>query len=63
MNLELLHPRNRIAMIMDLIYKNGITTTSGGNISIKDEEGLKVPCLEIWLRSVQKKLIIWLKNS
>jgi L-fuculose-phosphate aldolase len=39
MNLELLHPRNRIALIMDLIYKNGMTTTSGGNISILDEEG------------------------
>lgn len=39
MNLELLHPRNRIAMIMELIYKNGMTTTSGGNISIKDEDG------------------------
>ena len=39
MNLELLHPQNRIAIIMDLIYKNGMTTTSGGNISIKDEDG------------------------
>ncbi|MFY0606513.1 MAG: class II aldolase/adducin family protein [Cyclobacteriaceae bacterium] len=39
MNLELLHPRNRIATIMDLIYKNGMTTTSGGNISILDEDG------------------------
>lgn len=39
MRLELLHPRNRIAMIMDLIYKNGMTTTSGGNISILDEDG------------------------
>ncbi|MCV9386629.1 class II aldolase/adducin family protein [Reichenbachiella ulvae] len=39
MRLELLHPRNRIALIMELIYKNGMTTTSGGNISILDEEG------------------------
>lgn len=39
MNLELLHPRNRIALIMEMIYKNGMTTTSGGNISIKDENG------------------------
>ncbi len=39
MNLELLHPRNRITMIMELIYNNGMTTTSGGNISIKDEDG------------------------
>lgn len=39
MRLELLHPRNRIATIMDLIYKNGMTTTSGGNISILDEDG------------------------
>ncbi|MEP0367397.1 MAG: class II aldolase/adducin family protein [Cyclobacteriaceae bacterium] len=39
MRLELLHPRNRIATIMDLIYSNGMTTTSGGNISILDEDG------------------------
>ncbi|MEM6522616.1 MAG: class II aldolase/adducin family protein [Bacteroidota bacterium] len=38
MRLDLLHPRNRIATIMELIYKNGMTTTSGGNISILDEE-------------------------
>ncbi|MBS9461825.1 class II aldolase/adducin family protein [Flagellimonas sp. 389] len=36
---ELLHPRDQIIKIIDRIYKRGMTTTSGGNISIKDEDG------------------------
>ncbi|NJB35130.1 class II aldolase/adducin family protein [Croceivirga sp. JEA036] len=36
---ELLHPREQIIIIIDRIYKRGMTTTSGGNISIKDEDG------------------------
>ncbi len=38
-NLNLLHPRDQIIMIIDRIYKKGLTTTSGGNISIMDENG------------------------
>lgn len=39
MNAQLLHPRDQIALIMGRIYKRGLTTTSGGNISIIDENG------------------------
>jgi L-fuculose-phosphate aldolase len=35
----LLHPAEQITEIIRRIYKAGMTTTSGGNISIKDEEG------------------------
>lgn len=33
------HPKYQIADLIDLIYRNGLTTTSGGNISILDEDG------------------------
>ena len=33
------HPKYQIAETIELIYKNGLTTTSGGNISIKDADG------------------------
>lgn len=36
---RLMHPRDQIAMIMGRIYKRGLTTTSGGNISVMDENG------------------------
>ena len=42
-NLKLIHPRNQITEIIDRIYKRGMTTTSGGNISIIDEQG------DIWV--------------
>ena len=34
-----MHPRDQIVMIIDKIYRQGMTTTSGGNISIMDENG------------------------
>jgi L-fuculose-phosphate aldolase len=37
MNFHLLHPRDQIANIMHRIYQQGMTTLSGGNLSIKDE--------------------------
>jgi L-fuculose-phosphate aldolase len=37
------HPRDQIAEIMDRIYRYGMTTTSGGNLSIKDDTG------DIWI--------------
>ncbi len=43
MNFELLHPADQLVMIMARIYAYGMTTTSGGNISIKDENG------DIWI--------------
>jgi L-fuculose-phosphate aldolase len=39
----LLHPRDQIILIISRIYKRGMTTTSGGNISIMDENG------DIWI--------------
>ncbi|BCS81795.1 class II aldolase/adducin family protein [Anaerocellum diazotrophicum] len=43
MKFELLHPADQIVMIMERIYGYGMTTTSGGNISIKDDNG------DIWI--------------
>jgi len=43
MNIEMLHPADQIVMIMERIYKYGMTTTSGGNLSIRDDNG------DIWI--------------
>ncbi|HCR90914.1 MAG TPA: aldolase [Prolixibacteraceae bacterium] len=40
---QLMHPRDQITMIIDKIYHSGLTTTSGGNVSIIDENG------DIWV--------------
>ncbi len=50
MNLELLPPAHRIVKIMERIYADGMTTTSGGNLSILEENG------DIWItpRAVDK---------
>lgn len=37
MNFELLHPRDQIELTMARIYGREMTTTSGGNISVRDE--------------------------
>jgi L-fuculose-phosphate aldolase len=39
MHFELLHPRDQLVAIMNRIYHNGMTTLSGGNLSIKDNSG------------------------
>lgn len=39
MNFDLLHPAQQIVMTMDRIYGYGMTTTSGGNLSILEENG------------------------
>ena len=39
MNFEMLHPADQIVTIMNRIYYYGMTTTSGGNLSVKDSEG------------------------
>ncbi|MCB8977028.1 MAG: class II aldolase/adducin family protein [Ardenticatenaceae bacterium] len=43
MNFQLLHPRDQLVAIMNRIYKQGMTTLSGGNLSIKDDNG------DIWI--------------
>ena len=40
---QLMHPRDQITMIIGRIYKMGMTTTSGGNISVIDDNG------DIWV--------------
>jgi len=37
MNFSCLHPRDQIVATMERIYRRNMTTTSGGNISIHDE--------------------------
>lgn len=39
MKFKFLHPRDEIIEIINRIYQNGMTTTSGGNLSILDEDG------------------------
>jgi L-fuculose-phosphate aldolase len=39
LNTKMMHPRDQIILIIDKIYRSGMTTTSGGNISIIDENG------------------------
>lgn len=39
MDFKLMHPRDQIVLIMERIYRFGMTTTSGGNLSIVDENG------------------------
>ena len=43
MKFNLLHPADQIVQIMNRIYDSGLTTTSGGNLSIKDDNG------DIWI--------------
>lgn len=43
MNFDLLHPADQLVMLMERIYHYGMTTTSGGNLSILDENG------DIWI--------------
>ncbi len=40
MNFAMLHPADRIVMIMKRLYSYQMTTTSGGNLSIMDDEGV-----------------------
>jgi L-fuculose-phosphate aldolase len=39
MKFKYLHPRDEIIEIINRIYQNGMTTTSGGNLSILDDDG------------------------
>ncbi len=43
MTFELLHPADQLVLMMNRIYQGGMTTTSGGNLSILDENG------DIWI--------------
>ena len=39
MRYDLMHPADQLVLMMNRIYYRGMTTTSGGNLSIKDENG------------------------
>lgn len=39
LNTRLMHPRDQIALVISRIYAMGLTTTSGGNVSVIDEDG------------------------
>lgn len=39
MNINYIHPADQLVMFMQRIYDKGLTTTSGGNLSIMDDEG------------------------
>lgn len=41
--ITLMHPADQLVMFMERIYENGLTTTSGGNLSIMDESG------DVWI--------------
>jgi len=43
MRVDLMHPADQLIMIMQRIYERGLTTTSGGNLSIMDDNG------DIWI--------------
>ncbi len=39
MNISYMHPADQLVMFMQRIYDRGLTTTSGGNLSIMDDDG------------------------
>lgn len=39
LEVEYMHPREQVAIVISRIYERGLTTTSGGNISMVDDEG------------------------
>lgn len=43
MKFECMHPADQLVEMMNRIYKYGMTTTSGGNLSVRDENG------DIWI--------------
>jgi L-fuculose-phosphate aldolase len=55
MKFDLIHPRDQLTMLMHRVYRYGMTTTSGGNMSIRDENG------DIWITpaGVDKGSLQW----
>ena len=43
LNTQLMHPAEQLVLIISRIYRGGMTTTSGGNLSIMDDAG------DIWI--------------
>jgi L-fuculose-phosphate aldolase len=64
MDINMLHPADQLVMIMERIYGYGMTTTSGGNLSILDDNG------DIWITpggvdkgSLTRKDIVCVKSD
>jgi len=55
MQYDLIHPREQLVELMSRIYRYGMTTTSGGNMSIRDNKG------DIWITpaGVDKGSLTW----
>jgi len=47
---NLLHPRDEIMQTMERIYRHRMTTTSGGNLSIREDDG------RIWITPARPEL-------
>ena len=48
MDFNLMHPAEQIVMLLNRIYEKQFTTTSGGNLSIKDSEGNIINHTTVW---------------
>ena len=64
MRFDLLHPREQLVQIMGRIYRYGLTTTSGGNLSVLDDNG------DLWITpsavdkgNLQPRDIMCIKNG
>lgn len=55
MDYDFMHPRDQIVECMRRVYRGGMTTTSGGNMSVRDENG------DIWITpaGVDKGSLEW----
>lgn len=55
MHYTLTHPKELLTLLMQRVYRYGMTTTSGGNLSIRDEKG------DIWITpaGVDKGSLRW----
>ena len=40
MKFKYIHPKDELIEIINRIYQNGLTTTSGGNLSLMDSDGV-----------------------
>ena len=70
MNFNLMHPAEQIVLLINRVYQKGLTTTSGGNLSILDSEGniwitpsgidkgSFSPCSSPWVKSTSTVIII-----
>ncbi len=63
MNASLLHPRDEIMQTMERIYRYRMTTTSGGNLSIRDGENVWITPARIDKGSLRRDDIVSVARS